>query len=265
MKNIYRNIGFTVTPLYLLVSIVVLFILWKSPERIAENLSIIDQRELSKIKQVMLLHVYIPVGLMFLVSALALVAFILAYQKQVNFYQIARQSYTTNKETQDSTKENVTDDNSLNYNLTAVKQLWEQENYANESHKWEKLLTLICNQLEASQAAYYTMEKEEDKPFLTFKAGYAYYLPESKPIRFELGEGLMGQAAKEGKFVNIPEIPEGYITILSGLGKSSSAHLGIIPIRTEGKVSGMIEMASFKKITKADENYLQSVASLVGG
>ncbi|MBC8111877.1 MAG: GAF domain-containing protein [Verrucomicrobia bacterium] len=264
MKNIYRSISFITTPLYMVVCAIVFFILWQFPEKAAKILNIIDRQEVDEVKRLMLLQIYLPVGIMFLLSAIALVMHILAYQKQVNSYQLASPSDIASTRTQENIKENLAVGDDAEYNLLAVKNVWEQENFADETNRWEKLLTVICNQMEASQAAYYKFQKEEGKVFLEFKAGYAYYLPESKPIRFELGEGLVGQAAKDGKLVNISEIPEGYVTILSGLGKSTPAHLGIIPIRTEGNLSGMIEMASFKKITKADENFLNSVATIVG-
>lgn len=128
----------------------------------------------------------------------------------------------------------------------------------------EKALSAVCRDLEASQAALFVVKQYEGKRILEIFATYAYHIAESKTFHYEFGEGLAGQVAKEGKLVNINSVPEGYITILSGLGKASPKHLVIAPIHFEDSVVAVLEVASFKQISKADEQYIREVAEMAG-
>jgi|GEM_PF-1220492 len=126
-----------------------------------------------------------------------------------------------------------------------------------------KVLTAVCRELEASQAAFFVAKRYEDKRVLELFATYAYYIAESKTFHYEFGEGLAGQVAKEGKLVTIRSIPEGYITILSGLGKATPAELIIAPVIYKDHVIAVLEIASFKAFTRADEAFVEETARLV--
>jgi putative methionine-R-sulfoxide reductase with GAF domain len=83
-------------------------------------------------------------------------------------------------------------------------------------------------------------------------------------VVYEFGEGLAGQVAKEGKSVNIRNVPEGYITVLSGLGNASPNALVIVPVWFNDQVAGVLEVASFREFSQEDQSYLQAVAGLLG-
>ena len=131
----------------------------------------------------------------------------------------------------------------------------------------EKLLQSIAKELEIVQGLVFVLD---DKDHLFHISGeYAYY-SEERPRSFPLGETLSGQAAKNKKLLNVKELPDGYITILSGMGKSSPRHLVIAPIVYNDNCIGIIELASFKpfgeneellvcKITEAAANMLNEL------
>lgn len=120
-----------------------------------------------------------------------------------------------------------------------------------------KVLSQICKDVEASQAAAYLTRQEEDKRWIELFASYAYHIPEGEKITYRFGEGLAGQVAKEGKTVNIDTVPEGYISILSGLGNASPRNLIIVPLMEADSVVGVVEIASFKAFSKRTEMELQ--------
>jgi len=124
----------------------------------------------------------------------------------------------------------------------------------------QKLVWGLAKTLEASQAAFYIKVEKNGLNFLQFVSGYAYQLPDSKPIEFEFGEGLAGQVAKEGEMINIASVPNGYIQILSGLGKSTPTSLAIFPLKKSGEVIAVIEIASFKPFLEEDEKLFKSVS-----
>jgi signal transduction histidine kinase/ActR/RegA family two-component response regulator len=61
---------------------------------------------------------------------------------------------------------------------------------------------------------------------------------------FTVGEGLAGQAALEGNRILIAGAPAGYLTVGSGLGEASPVSIVVLPITFEGRVLGVIELAS---------------------
>jgi len=128
--------------------------------------------------------------------------------------------------------------------------------FKNTKTKYEKILSRLCMKLDASQGIVYSVEKEKNKRFIQLFASFAYNSADSENVRYELGEGLSGQVAKEGNKININNIPEGYITIISGLGASSPSHLAILPIKEKGEVVFVVEIASFHEISASDEKLI---------
>jgi len=74
---------------------------------------------------------------------------------------------------------------------------------------------------------------------------YAYYSDEP-PKDIELGISLNGQAAKDQKVLILSDIPDNYLTAISGLGKSNPSYLLIAPVVYKNNTIGIIEVASFK-------------------
>lgn len=125
-----------------------------------------------------------------------------------------------------------------------------------------KALAIICKEIEAGQAALYKIKEEKKISSLHLETTYAWHIPEFEAPNYEIGEGLIGQVAKEGKVMFIDSLPEGYISqILSGLGGASPTHLFIAPIKQKEKTLGVVEIASFKKFSQADQSFLENVFS----
>ena len=91
---------------------------------------------------------------------------------------------------------------------------------------------------------------------------YAYY-SEEQPHSFPLGETISGQVAKDRKLLNIKDLPEDYVTILSGLGKSVPRHLVIAPIVYNYKSIGIMELASFKPFSENEESLIRNVCNSI--
>jgi hypothetical protein len=103
-----------------------------------------------------------------------------------------------------------------------------QKNKATKSIS-ETILGCIASVYEITQAEIFLHEKREDTEKLVLSATYAFYVPEEKVYEFQMGEGLIGQVAKAGEPLYMSELPQGYITVKSGLGESTPSHLAIIP------------------------------------
>lgn len=127
-----------------------------------------------------------------------------------------------------------------------------------------KILSHICNRLQASQGAVYLKEEKDNKRKVLLKASYAMSVAESEVISFEFGEGLVGQAAKEKKTLYIQDIPEGFVKVVSGLGEAKPSYLLIVPMLKENELLGVVEISSFTAFRKNDIETLEKFFSGVG-
>ena len=126
----------------------------------------------------------------------------------------------------------------------------------------EKILQNIAKEIDVVQGLIYILN-DTDQLFHIL-GDYAYY-SEEKPRDFPLGETLSGQVAKNKKLLNLKELPDGYITILSGLGKSNPRHLIIVPVLYNYESIGIIELASFKPFGRNDESLIMSISESMAG
>jgi CheY-like chemotaxis protein/signal transduction histidine kinase/CHASE3 domain sensor protein len=62
------------------------------------------------------------------------------------------------------------------------------------------------------------------------------------PVRFSLKEGLLGQVAADGHPTIIHDVPDGYLSIGSALGRDKPRHLLIVPAHADSVVNGVIEL-----------------------
>jgi GAF domain-containing protein len=127
----------------------------------------------------------------------------------------------------------------------------------------QKVLSLLAREKEISQGIFFIAEKKKGKHILKYLAGYAHQHPKSDSEIIEFGEGFPGQVAKDGKPLIINDIPEGYMSIESGLGKGSPASLIIIPVKSDGTVLAVIEMASFHKFTEEDLAFFDQITPAI--
>ena len=130
--------------------------------------------------------------------------------------------------------------------------------------KYEKLLSNLCMKINASQGIIYQAQKIRDQRYIELFTSFAYSLPEREILKYEFGEGLVGQVAKENKKLNIQDVPEGYISIVSGHGASSPTHLAILPIEDDCELLFVVEIASFNEITKEHENLIVEALKMAG-
>lgn len=129
-------------------------------------------------------------------------------------------------------------------------------NFTNIDIYTEKVLQNIAKETDIVQGLVFVLNETDH---LFHISGQYAYFSEERPCSFPLGETLSGQVAKSQKLMNLKELPEGYITILSGLGKSAPRHLVIAPIVHNNESIGIIELASFKPLGKNEESLISGI------
>jgi transcriptional regulator with GAF, ATPase, and Fis domain len=124
----------------------------------------------------------------------------------------------------------------------------------------EEVLQNIAVEFNIMQALFYIKSPTKDS-FLC-NAQYAYF-SETKPKNFKTGETLPGQAVKNKNIVILNNIPDNYMTIVSGLGKSKPKQLVLVPLQNQDEVVGLIEYATFEPITEKHQKALEGISKKV--
>ncbi|MEV5985651.1 HAMP domain-containing protein [Streptomyces sp. NPDC052051] len=102
----------------------------------------------------------------------------------------------------------------------------------------------------------------EDAYELRMLGSYGYSMG-SMPTSFRPGEGLIGTAARERRTILVDRAPSGYLRISSGLGEAPPAQVIVLPVLFEGKVLGVIELASFTEFTHIQKDFLNQIAEMI--
>ncbi len=82
--------------------------------------------------------------------------------------------------------------------------------------------------------------------------------PPSGPVR-----RWSGTAAEEKRTILVENAPSGYLKISSGLGEAPPAQVIVLPLLFEGKVLGVIELASFTPFTQIQKDFLNQIAEMI--
>ena len=125
----------------------------------------------------------------------------------------------------------------------------------------DRIIDKIVDKLEVQQAAIFLLHND-DLNDLHIQLG-SYYALNNKILnsrRYELKEGLIGQAIASNKIIEMNEVSDPYFTIDTGMGESKSCSIIIIPLITSGKVVGAIEVASVKPFDSAKKEMLEKMA-----
>jgi signal transduction histidine kinase/CheY-like chemotaxis protein len=112
----------------------------------------------------------------------------------------------------------------------------------------ERVITFLAEYLNAQVAALYLVQADA----LSRGATYALPDPAAAPSSLKLGEGLIGQAARDRRSFLVREVPEGYISYGSSLGRARPASLLIVPAEADGLLKAVLEFG-FARQVGADE------------
>ena len=124
------------------------------------------------------------------------------------------------------------------------------------------ILSELAPVVSAHRGAFYLLDASDDQQRLKLLAGYA--LEADAPTAFSIGEGLVGQCAREKRGLLLDSVPANYVRISSGLGGATPASLIILPVLFEGDVKGVIELASFDRFNPTHKAFLDLLVESIG-
>ena len=84
------------------------------------------------------------------------------------------------------------------------------------------------------------------------------------PDRFDLNDGLLGQAVKNEKTLLLNNVPDGYLTIGSAMGQDKPRHLIISPTIVDNHVNGVVELGFFEEPDEISLKMLETATLSIG-
>ncbi|MCU1291290.1 MAG: sensor hybrid histidine kinase [Bryobacterales bacterium] len=128
----------------------------------------------------------------------------------------------------------------------------------------ELLLSELAPLVSAQRATFYISDSSNDKPVLKFMAGYAYDDCATLPKQFTIGQGLVGQCAKEKQRILVRDVPKDYIRINSSLGSATPVSIVVLPVLFEREVKAVVELASFQRLSDIHLAFLDQLTESIG-
>ncbi|MDP4266974.1 MAG: GAF domain-containing protein, partial [Bacteroidota bacterium] len=127
----------------------------------------------------------------------------------------------------------------------------------------DEIITNMVKYMDANQGAIFALEEDQENSknsTLSMIACYAWnkrrnYLEK----KINIGEDLAGQAVLDKETIYLTEIPDDYVEITSGLGKTNPKSILIVPLKINDIILGVIEIASLNKFEKHHIEFVEKV------
>src|SRR5690606_27476358 len=128
----------------------------------------------------------------------------------------------------------------------------------------EQVLGELAPVVNAQHGTFYLSKRESGSITLELFAAYAFAKRKNMASSYALGEGLVGQAAREKKRIVVNLIPPDYVRISSSLGEAPPSNLVVVPLLFEGETKGVLELASFEPFTDIQLAFIDQLVESVG-
>jgi len=84
------------------------------------------------------------------------------------------------------------------------------------------------------------------------------------PVRFQVREGLLGKVAAEGQTMIVRDVPDGYLTIGSALGRDKPRHLVLMPALADDRANAVIELGFLHPVDDQILELLDQASAPIG-
>ena len=126
----------------------------------------------------------------------------------------------------------------------------------------DEIIQNLVTYIDANQGGLFTTTHPEDGPEqLELLSAFAYNRKKFIHNTIAIGEGLVGTCAIERQTIYLTEIPEGYISITSGLGQATPSCLLIVPLKVGNTVLGVVELASLNPMAPHIIDFVEKIGS----
>ena len=122
------------------------------------------------------------------------------------------------------------------------------------------VISFLAGYLGAQVGAVYLLDNHNQ---LRMEGSYAFKKSKKSAPVFEVGEGLIGQAAVDKKPLLVTHVPKGYLTVNSGLGDAPPRNILLVPFLHEGEVKGVIELGAIDAFTERKIGFLEETGESI--
>ncbi|WP_207426888.1 response regulator [Pedobacter sp. SYSU D00535] len=110
-----------------------------------------------------------------------------------------------------------------------------------------RVLSSLASYVNAQVGVIFIADDSGQK--LNYAGGYAFQPAPGQSPSYALGEGLIGQAARDGKMVVYNEVLDDHIKVSTGLGEVSARTVIVQPLLALGKLKGVIELGFTSEVS----------------
>lgn len=123
-----------------------------------------------------------------------------------------------------------------------------------------RILSNLIDYIKADVGGLFLVKEQEDgSKTIDLMASYAFDRRKFEEKSLLIGEGLVGRCVQESETIFLTEIPNGYISIGSGLGENSPTCILIVPLKLNDEVYGVIELAAFEVFEKYVVDFVEKI------
>ncbi|WP_085583256.1 MULTISPECIES: response regulator [unclassified Pseudomonas] len=77
-------------------------------------------------------------------------------------------------------------------------------------------------------------------------------------------EGIVGQAAQQGRLIRLEPVPSDYFKVSSGLGEGVPSSVLVVPTSDDDRVNGVVELGFLRPLNERDVELLELIAGNIG-
>ena len=110
-------------------------------------------------------------------------------------------------------------------------------------------------------AGFYVFDEKSRQ--LRRAGAYGLAVDAQSAATFGLGEGLVGQCARDGRPVTLTNLPPDYLRIASGVGAAAPAQVLASPLLSKDTLLGVVETATFHPLDSRESALLGELMPLV--
>jgi len=124
------------------------------------------------------------------------------------------------------------------------------------------LLEFMARYLDVAVASFYVVREDGS---LERTASYGFSQEDDEAGRIlQPGESLVGQAARTRRTVHLANLPADYIKVTSSLGQGEPQQLVLVPVHSDGRVNGVVELGFLREAGQRERDFLELVAGNIG-
>jgi signal transduction histidine kinase/CheY-like chemotaxis protein len=122
----------------------------------------------------------------------------------------------------------------------------------------ETVLRFLAEYVNASAGVFFAREGGAFQRVATYGVP-----PGGAPDAFDTQDGLLGQSVKDGRPFVLQDLPDGYITVGSALGRATPKHVLVAPLRAERSVNAVVELGFLDPVEESAIELLERLGESI--